>query len=299
VIKRDPSFPQVYSARGDAYASREQYERALADYAKAAEVARSQRNAEEEVYALNRWADLLVDAAAYEEAVVALRRVIELSSEEKTGPDTLSLTYSSLGWAYENMHPVRAEESRQAYEQALALRPQDLWTRKGRANALRLQGRSEEAAKDYRSVVRALRRRGVNSRDDYSLLGWCLYCLREYRDAVDALRKAVEGDPSMLSTWFDLGLALLCAGEYEEGREHYQQALNRLRYVAPLKARGLLLVARDDLTEAITVEPRLDSRQEVAEIGEALEAAWEKAQGATAVLREPGKALEALPVASA
>lgn len=200
-------------------------------------------------------AQLLSDMAEYESAVRKYDRVIELDLNS-------SEAFAGKAWALENMGSQKAPEAREAYEKADELQPDNLWTHKGIANALRISGAQQAAVTKYTWVVDQTEQRGVKSADR-ALLAWCFYELGEYEKAEEQCRQVVEANPDHLSSHFDLGLVLLCRNNYSEALEKYEQASRLLqeRY-PPLTRLGLIHVAIDDLKEAVDTNSSLSSVEE-------------------------------------
>jgi tetratricopeptide (TPR) repeat protein len=107
----------------------------------------------------------------------------------------------------------------------------------------------------------------------YWQLGWAHYKLGEWQESTQASRKALEIDPEVLAVRFNLGLALLRAGEVEEARSEYQRALEAANDAWDLKSLGII-----DLTTALS-EDREASVSGGREILDLLEAKYRELSG--------------------
>jgi tetratricopeptide (TPR) repeat protein len=231
----------------------------------------------------NAWAltikgEILSDIAEFQAALEVLDRAIRIDPRD-------ALTLRKKGWALENLGPERAREAQQAYQAALDQKPgdpDDLWTRKGFANALRLRGKAEAAAVEYRWVVDEAKRRGTMDASIMSLIGWCHYCLGNYDEAIRLFIEAISLDSDIISAQFDVALSLMCSGRYELGLREYQRGLDLTDRKHVLRRRGLLYVALDDLREAITAQPDLKKVKEVREALKLLRMAFDKVKAPVA-----------------
>jgi tetratricopeptide (TPR) repeat protein len=145
---------------------------------------------------------------------------------------------------------------------------------------LDLRGATEEAADKYRYVIEQATERSLQSPDDKSLIGWCLYRLGQYAQATHVLEDGLMLDASMLSTWFDLALVQMCGAQYGIALGTYQQALDRIRSEHGLKRRGLIYIALDDLRQAIREHRIPEAEATVQQAVELLEASWNQVKDA-------------------
>jgi tetratricopeptide (TPR) repeat protein len=215
---------------------------------------------------LQSHAAILSEMSVYDEAVELLDKAIEI---DPANP----YIYSDKGWALQYIGKERAEESRQAYEKASELRPNNLWIHKGIANALRVAGNRPAANEKYRWVVDQIESMGRKT-TDLPTLGWSYYHLGEYVKAEQIYRQVVESYPEPISDYFDLGLILLCLGKKDEALQCYQEGIKHLQLRFPERRRlGLIYVALADLQEAEALTPKSFSME-----GDALAQEWLKEQ---------------------
>jgi len=220
-------------------------------------------------WALSLKGDVLSEFAQYEDALEVLKQAADLDSSD-------SGIFSTMGWVLENLGAERAAEAKQAYEKVISLKGDELWAHKGVANALELLGEAEEAASRYRCVIQQGEKRDLTGARDKSLIGWCYYKLGQYENAIRVFKETLSLDPSIYSTQFDLALSQMCHGDYSEALQNYQKTLGMISSKHPLKRRGLLYVALDDLRQAIAALPQLATVKEAQEAIKSLEIAWEQ-----------------------
>ncbi|HXQ32511.1 MAG TPA: tetratricopeptide repeat protein, partial [Anaerolineales bacterium] len=223
----------------------------------------------DDLWALKFKADLLSEFAEYEDAILLLQRTALLDPSN-------SETFASMGWGLENVGAQRAEEAKQAYENAIALSKDNLWAHKGVGNALVLLGQPGAAAEKYRYVIEEANKRG----EDNALIGWCQYRLGQYEDAARTFEKGLDLDPGTLSSWFDLALAQMCGGKYDSALQNYLRGLEIVQPKHPFKRRGLLFIALDDVKEALREQPNLATAKEFQEAMRRLKMAWKEVETA-------------------
>jgi tetratricopeptide (TPR) repeat protein len=182
------------------------------------------------------------------------RRVLAVDESSAT-------SWNGLGWSLENQDPPELDEAERAYRRAVDL-GQDVWTQQNLANALFEQGHRERAAKIYTKVLsEALRRR---SEHIYylSLAGWCSYKLGDLRAAARSLYEVTSAQRRTESEHFDLALVHACD-------DRISRAVGLYTSIIPLwerdeqRRRGLLLVARADLRQAVDEYPHLAESREI------------------------------------
>lgn len=229
----------------------------------------------DDIQLLGAKASIYSDMGEYEAAVQTLRGIQGESASDGW------VLLSARGWALENIGPGRAAEAKQAYQDALALNPEfpdNLWIRKGLANALRLLGDNEESESQYHQVVEELEQRPdtVDS-ETLALRGWCLYQIGEFEQAVDSYMEALSFKKEMPDTLLDFALAIMCMGNYKVAVREYEHALGVVQKYEFARQRGLLSVALDDLAEAIEEMPKLSNTPEVKAVRKLLQTAFSEA----------------------
>lgn len=202
---------------------------------------------------LVRRASELNDRAEYAAAAEATALAIE-----RDPADALARTVRA--WALENLGAEHFDEARAAYEAALALDPSALRPRTGLADLLRRTGRQEEAERLYRAVVDDASERGESTSRSLEFRGWSLYRLDRLDEAIETFRKALEHEGTWISVLFDLALTLLAKGRANEAIEAYRAAVEAVRTQEPGRRRAPLVVACEDLEEAISSRPDVARR---------------------------------------
>jgi tetratricopeptide (TPR) repeat protein len=104
-----------------------------------------------------------------------------------------------------------------------------------RGNAYFNLGKYEDAARDYQAAMGA-------GRDDTSVawnLGWTLYLMGKFDDAIKVDQQALEVDPTLAGPRLNLALAYLAAGKQAESQVEYDRAINDVvQLVADAKQAG-------------------------------------------------------------
>jgi tetratricopeptide (TPR) repeat protein len=182
--------------------------------------------------------------------------VIDLLDRQRDSFPPDARLHTALGWASENLEPPDMEAARLAYERALELEPDHLEAMDGLANVLSSLG-DVGAAKDlYRRVIDLIGDSSTELRP-LEIQGWCLYKLDEPDRAVQVFSKALKLEPGAVAIRFDLGLALLAAGEVSKAVDAYGTALRDLREVPQPRRVGALIVAIADLDAGILERPAI------------------------------------------
>jgi tetratricopeptide (TPR) repeat protein len=222
------------------------------------------------VWALSTKGEALCDIAEYQDAAQVLDRATQLDPSD-------ARSFAEKGWALENLGAGYAQEARQAYEAAIKLEHENLWHHKGLANALRLLGDTEAAQAKYHWVIEQAEKRTEVDADTMSLTGWCHYQLGHYDEAARLFIEALSLNADMVSTQFDLALALMCSERHSLALQEYQRGLELVKGKQVQRRRGLLYVALDDLREAVKAQSALAEVKEVQEGLELLKRAFDEA----------------------
>jgi len=108
------------------------------------------------------------------------------------------------------------------YERALKVTENNDLAHYNLGNALKDQGKMEEALTEYRETVRIK----PSSADAHNNLGIILEMhFKKYDEAVYHYRQALQFDPNNSGTHFNFGIALAKKGELKEAIEHFRQAI--------------------------------------------------------------------------
>ena len=201
--------------------------------------------------------NLYSDIGAYEPAVQILLPALVMKPN-------VTHYYNSLGWALENAGQHYFEQAVSAYSKGLELVPDDFWLRIGLGDTYRALGNNDAARDLYEYVIRNLESKEI-AQDEMDMLGWCYYRIGSHGKAIEAYQKFLEKNQS-LSTRFDLGLALLCNGNFKQANKVYEAALTDLKKHHILRQRGLLFIALKDFQDALTHYPSLNKEDVVKQI---------------------------------
>lgn len=174
----------------------------------------------------------LLIAGRPEEAAVPLERAVELEPDK-------ALPWSQLGHAY--LETGRFGEAERAFRRAFALDPRDDRSGYNVAVALERQGRAEDAARFLTEIgtrfgmrgrimeaIRALRRAvelEPTSSTSHNQLGSALLVAGRLADATAAYREAVRLDPENAEALYNLGLVLEREGNARGAAEAYRRFL--------------------------------------------------------------------------
>jgi tetratricopeptide (TPR) repeat protein len=176
--------------------------------------------------------------------------VIELLEHEASRLSDDASLQTALGWAAENLEPPDLPAARAAYERALQLDPHVLEARGGLANVLFTLGEKDASTDLYRDVIVRVDDASLDLRA-LELKGWALLKMDEPEPAVQVFSSALKIEPGAVAIRFDLGLALLAAGEVSKAVDAYGNALRDLREVPQPRRVGALIVAIADLDAGI------------------------------------------------
>jgi Tfp pilus assembly protein PilF len=128
--------------------------------------------------------------------------------------------YSSLGDAYQG--EKRYKESAQAYEQALALDPNNSYTLNNYAYYLSL--RNEDLAKAEKMSIKSnqLEKNKASFQDTYA---WILFKLKKYSEAKDWMQKAIINNPNSAVQFEHLGDIFYKLGDVDQAVENWKKSL--------------------------------------------------------------------------
>jgi len=195
-------------------------------------------------------ARVAVDVGLYRDATQLFRRVLEINPDDET-------SRFGLGWALQFADPPEREEAERIYRDLLERTPDDLGAGKNLADVLHAMGRTEEAAQRYRMVLdqaEALR----NERPDaLHPVGWCAFRLKDFTRASRAMLEVVSTMTRVTGADFDLALVQFCDPDSEHGVEAYRTAVQALDERHPQARRSILVIARNDLDQALVDLPGL------------------------------------------
>ena len=116
----------------------------------------------------------------------------------------LHLVWAKLGEAYETAN--RNEEAGQAYQQAIAARPDQPGYYNNLGNVLARLGKIDEAKAAY---TKSAELDPANAATAWRNFGISLYNANRLGDAVEPLQKSAELDPKNAQTWYLLGASLV------------------------------------------------------------------------------------------
>ena len=109
------------------------------------------------------------------------------------------------------------------FDRAVSIKPNYANALYERGNAYYNRADYQSALTDYQSASRA-------GRDDTSLgwnLGWTYYMVGRFDEAVDMDRRVLTQDPTLIGVQFNLALALMARGDFEEAETEYYRGVNR------------------------------------------------------------------------
>jgi tetratricopeptide (TPR) repeat protein len=175
--------------------------------------------------------------------------------------------YQTLGWALQHGDAIDARRSMSAYAAALALIPDDPWAHKGLANAQYLLNH-DDAATNYQRAVDHLAHVSARDSDLNALLGWCLYRLSRYAEAIDCLQRGVDDPDQRPGALVDLMMAYLALGDNDQAWQTYGAVESELRTLSEPRRRAIGWVGLDNLRTGIRRE--LSDNQQAPNVLESL-----------------------------
>ncbi len=233
----------------------------------------------------------LCDLSKYEESIEALNKAIEFDQNDidsriykgwayqclatRTMQESLAReieaeavfhpSFSFKEWAskYDASEHLRMGE--EAYKSSVTIAEGNLWGQKGIGDIRYLLGDKEASDQIYKNVLDQALQSGDLDASTLSLMGWCKFRLGQYDEAVRLFIENQSIIVNILSSQFDLALALLSNEQYSLGLEEYKRGVSMAAGRPRLRCRGLLSVACGDLWQAIMIKPDLWSVTEVRE----------------------------------
>src|SRR5439155_25473399 len=116
------------------------------------------------------------------------------------------------GWALQYRDSVSMEESRQAYEKSMRLAPDNVWYRKGVADALYRCGDEKAAREAFDTLIRdSTFASPQGDSDTLYLLGWCQYRQGLYDEAMRVFERVLHENDNIVFAYFDFVLPTLCS----------------------------------------------------------------------------------------
>ncbi len=153
----------------------------------------------------------------YEKAIGYLNNTLDYDIESKALKVQI---HSSLGDAYQGQK--RYKESAKAYEQALALDPNNSYTLNNYAYYLSL--RNEDLVKAEKMSIKSnqLEKNNASFQDTYA---WILFKLEKYTEAKDWMHKAILNNPNSAVQFEHLGDIFYKMGNTEKALENWRKSL--------------------------------------------------------------------------
>lgn len=171
--------------------------------------------------------NIFIDQGRFAEAVDSYREAIKLQSDYLDA-------YLPLGYALVRLK--RLDEAIEVYSAAAKLDPAnpEIYTNLG--YMYNHTERYAEAVKMCHEAIRLLGKtgeafkQGFQVRDEvlghsYKNLGNAYFGLRQYKEAIEALKQATATDPNSAAGHFNLGLVYYVAGQHAEAADSYKRAL--------------------------------------------------------------------------
>lgn len=153
-----------------------------------------------------------------------------------------------------------------AFTEHLRYQPESLWSRRGVAEALVLEGRDDEARAAFEEMLGASTSAKSVERDSMGAIGWAYLRLgqlvagmreRHLKMAVQFLSSGLTVNDEVVPLQCDMGLALICAGRVTHGKTAYDRATAAAARLHPLRRAALLGIALDDLATSERLIPEL------------------------------------------
>jgi tetratricopeptide (TPR) repeat protein len=145
-----------------------------------------------------------------------LNQVLQLQQQF---PRSVNL-FNIIGAAHKSLGKL--EEAIEAYNKALAIKPDLAETYYNLGNALKDQGKLEEAVDAYNKAI-SLK---PDLADAYYNMGNALKDQGKLEEAVDAYNKAISIKPDHAEAYYNMGIALKDQGKLEEAVDAYNKAIS-------------------------------------------------------------------------
>ena len=181
----------------------------------------------------------LYELGRQDDAATHLRRATQLGSRDTE-------VYRALGLILEG--EKRVDEARDEYERAIQVDPVNASARLLLSGMLTNAGPpipgedAEVALQQVTEAIRIIRSEGGTGAElgtAFWQLGWVHYVREEWSESAAASREALEHDSSLAPVRFNLGLALLRAGEPEQALAAYRAAAEVVEDAFELRADGI------------------------------------------------------------
>jgi tetratricopeptide (TPR) repeat protein len=153
----------------------------------------------------------------YEKAIGYLNNTLDYEIESKPLKTQI---YSSLGDAYQGQKKYK--ESAQAYEQALALDPNNSYTLNNYAYYLSLRNENLEKAERMSIKSNQLEKNNASFQDTYA---WILFKLKKYEEAKEWMQKAIINNPNSPVQFEHLGDIFYKLGDVDKALENWNKSL--------------------------------------------------------------------------
>ena len=245
-IEIDSTDPNGYCGRGDIFASRRAFDRAIADYQRAIQLDPAHSRA---IAGLG-----IVDyEQGHDEAAIAhLDRAIELDPQ-------VASAYSYRGALFAR----RGQNDRALaeYDKLLALYPNDPGALKDRGGVLVRVGQFDRAVKDLNQSIRIDPKRAAA----YQNRGAAFNGLGQFERAIEDLSEAIRLTPTSCGAYGNRGLAHYAIGQYDQAVADLSEAIKcdprsavaRLNRADVFARLGLRDRAAMDLDQATQLDPGL------------------------------------------
>ncbi|HXN24436.1 MAG TPA: tetratricopeptide repeat protein [Candidatus Dormibacteraeota bacterium] len=149
----------------------------------------------------------------------ASKAVNEFQAAQKAAGEkdpNLHLIYAKLGESYDAQG--KNEEAVEAYQKAIAAKPDVAGYYNNLGNVLARQGKIEETKQAYQKAAEI---DPPGAAGYWRNMGIVLYNANKMKEAIEPLKKATEIDPKSAQTWYLLGAAMVGGMEYKKEQDKY------------------------------------------------------------------------------
>ena len=276
-----PKDAKVYNKRGDHFYRKNQYDKALADYRKAASLDAANARSHTGMAGVYKAQKNFVKALSEYEKAAALEPksiwhhigMAELYAEQNNVAKALAeygiavvldapSTYALRMRGDYFMKLGRDAEALADYNKAVMLQPTNTSTYLDRARFFRSRNQLDKALLDYNKMVE------IGPKTVFHLQQWqgeLLNEMKRYQDAIGSFTKALAIEPKNAEALDGLGIAYTGTASYQLAIDSFDEAIALAPYVATYYAnRGLTHVklkawtaAQTDLDRSIALNPKL------------------------------------------
>ncbi len=239
----DPEAASPYNDRGFAYATKGEFDNAIADYNKVIELDPN------DAMAYNNRGIAHSLKGELENAIADFDKAIELDPNYTDAYINRGATYADKG---------ELDKAIADFDKAIELDPEKLEAYFSRAFTYLDLGEYQQAIENFKSVL-PLATHDLLA-NIYGNLGWTYYLMAEYDLSIEASTTGIEIDPTQAWSQYNLGLTYLASGSYAQAEAEYARAIETTI------SENSIEVAMEDLAALIAANPEVEEAETILEM---------------------------------